>query len=165
MQNLNFILSFVVFIYLGVLTWYILKIARHYNRLIGKTGKNNLSQILDELLDRAKRDEKKIASLESKQEQISKEIVHHVQKVGILRFNPFADTGGDQSFVFAILDGNDTGIVLTSLHSRGTTRWYAKNVKKGKGVDFDLSQEEEKTIKTAVSLKYGKEENSQKAKN
>ena len=87
-----------------------------------------------------------------------------MQKVGILRFNPFADTGGDQSFVFAILDGNDTGIVLTSLHSRSTTRWYAKNVKKGKGVDFDLSQEEEKTIKTAVSLKYGKEENSQKAK-
>ena len=60
MQNLNFILSFVVFIYLGVLTWYILKIAGHYNRLIGKTGKNNLSQILDELLDRAKRDEKKL---------------------------------------------------------------------------------------------------------
>lgn len=148
-----------VFVYLVGLTVYVLRIKEHYNRLLRETGKDNLTGILDTILDKTLNSEKSILQLESKIEAVAQEIVHHVQRVGVLRYNPFSDTGGDQSFVLAILDGDDTGIVLTSLHSRGITRWYAKNVKKGKGLDFELSKEEEKAIKISVDLKEGKKQN------
>lgn len=73
----------------------------------------------------------------------------HIQKVGLLRFNPFKDTGGDQSFVLALVDGNDTGIVISGLYARSGTRWYAKKIVSGKGVGYELSEEEKKAIKEA----------------
>jgi len=52
----------------------------------------------------------------------------HFGRLGIVRFNPFDDTGGNQSFALAILDANNDGFVITSLHSRTGTRVYAKAV-------------------------------------
>ena len=56
----------------------------------------------------------------------------NVQKMGLVRFNPFSETGGDQSFCLAILDDRDSGLVISSLHSRDTTRIYAKPINEGK---------------------------------
>jgi len=72
-------------------------------------------------------------------------------KVNILRFNPFDDIGGDQSFILTILDKDNSGVILTSLHNRDITRIYAKAVKRGEGDNITLSKEEKlaivKTIK------------------
>ncbi|MBI3379606.1 DUF4446 family protein [Candidatus Gottesmanbacteria bacterium] len=137
------------FVWLVVLTYYLYKTVDHYQRLVQRTNRDNLTEILDKILEELNLNKTKIAELrETLQKQIEQSI-GHIQKVGVLRFNPFADTGGDQSFVLAILDGKDCGVVLTSLHSRGSTRWYAKNVKDGKGVDHKLSEEEEKAITNA----------------
>ena len=38
-----------------------------------------------------------------------------LQKIGIVRFNPFGDMGGNQSFAIAMLDGNNDGFVVSSL--------------------------------------------------
>jgi hypothetical protein len=70
----------------------------------------------------------------------------HVQHLTLKRFNPFGDTGGDQSFILAILDGNKDGVVITSLHSRENTRFYVKSVEGGVGIDHPLSDEEQKII-------------------
>lgn len=70
----------------------------------------------------------------------------HIQQVTLKRFNPFGDTGGDQSFILAILDGNKDGVVITSLHSRENTRFYVKSVEGGAGIDHPLSDEEQKII-------------------
>jgi hypothetical protein len=67
-------------------------------------------------------------------------------RINLVRFNPFSDTGGEQSFVLSLLDGGGNGILLTSLHGRGITRVYAKRVIAGK-TDQELSAEE----KTALS--------------
>lgn len=72
----------------------------------------------------------------------------HVQKVGLVRFNPFRELGGDHSFSLAILDGTDSGVILTGLHARDRTRIYMKDVKKGKAV-LELSQEEKKALEQA----------------
>ncbi len=85
-------------------------------------------------------------------DKLEKEGLLHIQKVGLLRFNPFKDTGGDQSFILALLDANSTGVIISSLHTRSGTRWYAKNVVKGKGVDYELSSEETQALKSAKSL-------------
>lgn len=125
----------------------------HYKQLVQFTNKKNLKDVLDELVQRQKTDTIITEELQTHIKNLYVQERKHVQKTGILRFNPFADSGGEQSFILAILDGNDSGVVVTSLHNRGTTRWYAKTVRQAKGVDYQLSQEEEKAIRTAISQK------------
>lgn len=153
MDQLVIVIILIIIFWLSGLTFFLYKISNHYRKLIASTGKSDLREILDQILASTKADKKSILELDARIDKLSDEALYHVQKVGILRFNPFADTGGDQSFVLVILDHLDTGIVLTSLHTRGMTRWYAKNVKKGKGVDHELSKEEQEAIKKAVILK------------
>lgn len=145
-----------VFIWLVALTYYLYKTVDHYGKLVKGTSRDNLTDILNKILDRLNLDRASIKKLEETLQAQIDQSIYHIQKVGLVRFNPFADTGGDQSFVLAILDGTQSGIVLTSLHSRGATHWYAKSVKEGKGVDHKLSEEEEKAIKSAKTLKGGK---------
>jgi len=104
-----------------------------------------LENILKEF-DFAKKD---IEDLKKYCEKNTRDGMLHIQKVGLIRFNPFKDTGGDQSFVLALVDGNNTGVVISGLYSRAGTRWYAKKVVSGKGVDYELSDEEKAAIKEA----------------
>ncbi|MPM57947.1 hypothetical protein SDC9_104776 [bioreactor metagenome] len=67
-------------------------------------------------------------------------------KISVTRFNPFNDLGGDQSFILAILDQNNTGAIITSLHNRDITRIYAKSIKEGEGDNITLSKEEKSAI-------------------
>jgi len=67
-------------------------------------------------------------------------------KIGITRFNPFDDVGGDQSFILSILDKNNSGAIITSLHNRDITRIYAKPIKNGAGDNITLSKEEKSAI-------------------
>ncbi len=79
-----------------------------------------------------------------------------VHKVGIIRFNPFRDIGGDQSFALALLDGKDSGIVISSLHTREGTRIYSKPVLKGVSEKYTLTEEEKMAIKEATTIKPSK---------
>ena len=153
MDLLFYLVSIIILIWLAGLTFYLYKIKKFNQRLVEGVNKGNLTNVLDKILDNLDNNKLNIEDLRKRLDNISDEVIRHVQKVGLLRFNPFEDTGGDQSFVLAILDGKDTGIVLTSLHNRGITRWYAKKVEEGRGVDHELSDEEKKTIKQAVKLK------------
>jgi len=67
-------------------------------------------------------------------------------KIGLTRFNPFDDIGGDQSFILSILDKNNSGVLITSLHNRDLTRIYAKQIKFGEGDNITLSKEEKSAI-------------------
>lgn len=76
-----------------------------------------------------------------------------IHKVGIIRFNPFKDIGGDQSFALALLDGKNSGIVISSLHTREGTRIYSKPIIKGESEKYTLTEEEKQAIKTATIIK------------
>lgn len=140
------IVAFVWLIVLSVIIW---SLRNHYKRLIEIGGKKDLQGILEKVLDRLEEDRVNIGQLNKLIEKIIYESEFHIQKVGLVRFNPFTDTGGDQSFILSLLDKNNNGIVISSLHARATTRWYAKNIVLGKGKDIELSKEEEKAIKEA----------------
>lgn len=73
-----------------------------------------------------------------------------VQRVGLVRFNPFEDTGGNQSFALAMLDANGDGFVVSSLHARTLTRVYGKAVAGGKA-EAALSDEESEALRQALS--------------
>jgi len=79
---------------------------------------------------------------------IERRLRKSVQQVGIVRFNPFNDSGGDQSFVIALLDENGNGVVFSSLYSREHVRVYAKPIEEGKS-RYPLSEEEKQAIEKA----------------
>lgn len=66
-----------------------------------------------------------------------------------MRFNAFDDTGGNQSFALALLDGDGDGFVLSSLHSRQATRLYIKRISAGTS-ELPLSEEEAQAVGQAM---------------
>jgi hypothetical protein len=68
--------------------------------------------------------------------------------IGLVRFDAFDDTGGGQSFALALIDDDGDGVVLTSLHSRQSTRLYIKGVRRGVA-DAPLSGEEVRAMQSA----------------
>jgi hypothetical protein len=73
-----------------------------------------------------------------------------MQNIGVVRFNPFADTGSNQSFAIALLDAGGDGFVLSSMHSRQQTRVFLKAVVAGK-TESAVSDEEVEAIRRAVN--------------
>lgn len=73
-----------------------------------------------------------------------------MHRLGIVRFNPFNDIGGDQSFSVAMLDGRNSGFVISSLHSRDGNRVYVKPISQGKSSKYPLTDEETTAIGLAV---------------
>ncbi len=73
-----------------------------------------------------------------------------IGRVGLVRFNPFDDTGGNQSFALAMLDGHGDGFVVSSLHARAGTRVYAKAIAAG-SAESALSDEEGEALRLALA--------------
>ena len=140
-------------IWLAALTFYLHKITRHYHTLTGGVNKKTLETILENLIKDVGNAKNDITRLINRCDTIEKNDAYHIQKIGLLRFNPFKDTGGDQSFILSFADARDSGVVITGLYSRSGLRWYAKRVVEGKGVDNELSEEEKKTLKIAENIK------------
>ncbi len=73
---------------------------------------------------------------------------HNISHVGLVRYNPFSDAGGDQSFALALLNDHGDGIVLSSLYGREMNRVYSKPIERGTS-KYQLSDEEKQAIKNA----------------
>lgn len=153
MPKLELVFLVIFGFWISTISYFLLKITKQYQRLIEGTDKRKLSQILENVLDTLKNEIKIKNDLEKLCQELLRDKVNYIQKVGVYKFNPFANTGGEQSFILSILDGKDDGIVITSLHTRESSRWYVKNVREGKGEDIQLSKEEQEAIKRASKLK------------
>lgn len=138
-----------IFVWLLLLTIFLWRTSAHYNGLTKGMTNKTLRALLDGLLKDVQMSRKDIDGLKEYCDKIHKEGLLHIQKVGLIRYNPFKDTGGDQSFVLSLIDGNDTGVIISGLYSRSGTRWYAKRVANGKGADHELTEEEKKALKEA----------------
>ena len=105
---------------------------------------------INELLEVGQiQDYKEVLSKIKNLEAISKVTL---QKTGIVRFNPFNDMGGNQSFIIALLDGKNNGFVISSLFIQEGNRVYTKEVKDGKS-EHKLSKEELEAINRAINSK------------
>lgn len=93
-----------------------------------------------------------IVKLVDQTETNQKKSLKYIQKVEILRFNPYDDTGGDQSFTVCLLNDEGSGVVITSLHARSGTRVFGKQITNCKSVKYQLSKEEETVIKKAMKI-------------
>ena len=77
--------------------------------------------------------------------------------MGIIRYNPFNDIGGNQSFVIALLDADKSGVIITSLHTRDNTRIFSKPIFKGELLGGVLTDEEKRAISSAKVSKKNKQ--------
>lgn len=112
---------------------------------------------LEEILKSFQELKKELEKIKKEWEKVKKENQFCLQKVGVVRFNPFKDTGSNQSFSIALLDGNDNGVVITSLYMKEENRVFAKPIKGGKS-EYLLTEEEKRAIKLAKNAR----ENNQK---
>lgn len=144
----------VLVIWLTILSILVVLTRSHYKRLVDIGGKRDLKGILERILDRLEEDRVSINNITKIIKRLEQEGEFHMQKIGVVRFNPFPEVGGNQSFVLAFLDKNNNGIVVSSLYGREATRWYVKSVVGGKGKDIELSKEEERAIQLAEKNRY-----------
>lgn len=151
----GWLLWVVVLIWLGILTYLVFT-----GRRKSFEGKKILRSVFEEEGDvEVKFDQliRKVNGLGSQVDglkdviaEIKSDSLRHVQRLGLLRFNPYGDTGGDQSFAVALLDKDGNGVVVTSLHSRSTTRVFAKPVILGRPEKYEFSKEETDVVKKAM---------------
>jgi hypothetical protein len=127
------------------------------NKLLfsGKTGENLEDIILSQTKEIKELDSEiqELFEISNKIHDLSFRGLHNV---GLIRFNPFKDIGGDQSFAVALLDGKKSGLVISSLHTREGTRMYVKPVFQGNSEKYPLTEEEKQAIKIASPLKDNK---------
>jgi len=143
----------IIFFWLVFLSIIFYNLFSHYQKLTKGDNKKGLKSVLEELLKDFKEESIKIEELTQEIQKLQKENLYNIQKIGLVRFNPFSETGGNQSFSLALLNGEESGLVITSLHSREMTRIYSKPVKKGKAEGYELSAEEKQAIKVAKKVK------------
>ena len=103
---------------------------------------------LEEVLNQFKELKEDFEKISQELKNLKKENKFFIQKIGMIRFNPFKEVGGDQSFSVALLDANNSGLVITSLYTREENRIYGKPIKAGQS-EYQLSEEEKKAINKA----------------
>ncbi len=148
----------IVFLFMIQILLFILLISVHmkYNRLKrsynvfmrGKDGKNLEERIIKkfEQIDRIARITKKN---EESIRKINKKIKKNYQKVGIIRYDAFQEMGGNLSFALTMLDEEDSGWILNSMHSREGCYTYVKEIVKGESY-IELSEEEKDSLEHAI---------------
>jgi Protein of unknown function (DUF4446) len=112
-------------------------------------GGRSLHDLLAGNASAIERASERMAEMEAMHGLIDARSRRSLQHIGMVRFNPFEDTGSDQSFAIALLDDRRDGIVISSLHGRSNTRVFAKPVADG-GSPHNLSDEEAEAIRIAV---------------
>lgn len=90
-----------------------------------------------------------IADLTKATEYLHRALQSAVRKVSFERYNPFPGLGGNQSFTLVLLDAHNSGVVMTSLHNRDGTRFYAKAIRDGTPLQ-QLSDEETRSLQNAI---------------
>lgn len=154
----NLVSIFAIFFLLLVLllTWNVflhlaLRKIKAVNRELWRGGKvKNLEELLLEQAKNLKVLDKDIQELYAISNEINSLALRGIHKVSAIRFNPFKDVGGNQSFSIALLNGKNSGITITALYTKEGTRVYAKAIVAGESPAFPLTEEEKRAIETAL---------------
>lgn len=156
-QNIGFGLIAIIIAVLFLLIWNIMlqislsKLKKKNEQIFAGNKAANLEEVILQQAKSLKILDKDIQELYNISNQINGLALRGLHKTGMIRFNPFKEVGGDQSFAIALLNGKDNGIVISSLYTREGTRIYSKSITNGKSEKYPLTEEEEKAIKIALT--------------
>lgn len=148
-MDINLILIVIAIVWLFLLTSILVLAYSLFKKLLTESKDKNFIKVFKDIQEIQGDNSLGIKNLDLKLNKFIDDSKLHVQRVGLVKFNPFDETGGDHSFSLALLDGNKNGIIITSLHTRERTRFYLKEVLAGK-TKLELSKEEDKALKIAL---------------
>lgn len=120
-----------------------------YRQLVRDSNGGSLDDVLQTHVARVEEVRGRLGEIDATQGQLEARTLASIQHIGLVRFNPFEDTGSDQSFALALLDERRDGVVISSLHGRTNTRLFAKPVEGGTS-SHALSDEEAQAIRVAM---------------
>lgn len=121
---------------------------RRYRAMMQGADGANLEGVLMQHLDAVKDATAKVAALDQECRRLDSRLQNCTQKIGVVRFNAFEDTGSDLSFAIALLDARDDGVVISGIFGRNESRTYAKPVSAGQSSYF-LTAEEKQALAAA----------------
>ncbi len=152
-EKMILILVGINMILMVLLIYALLKISKtnkRYKEFMLKLGKGkNIEQDLENYMCRVEEVEKKNIQLTTFVKKVDTDFRNCIQKIGMVRYNAFKDTGSDLSFTLALLDKKNDGVVLNGIYSREMSNIYAKPVENGKS-SYTLSVEEQQAIQKAI---------------
>ena len=124
---------------------------KRYKKFLEKLGNgNNIEEDLETYMYRVEKVEKQNAEIANYVKTLDEDLTRCIQKVGIVRYNAFKDTGSDLSFTLALLDEHNDGVVLNGIYSREMSNIYAKPVKNGES-SYTMSEEEKMAVQKAIN--------------
>ena len=126
------------------------RLAARLDAITRGSEERSLEAILEAHLTRVHDAIRQVEAVEGRATVLERDLRRALSRVGLVRYNPFEDTGGNQSFALALLDEHGDGFVMSSLHARNQTRVYAKGVRAGQP-DSAMSGEEHEALKAALA--------------
>lgn len=127
------------------------KINKNYSKFLKKLGNgNNIEEMLKQYIDNVSSVEQRNEEVINYCRRLDNDMAKCIQKIGIVRYSAFKDTGSDLSFTLALLDVNNDGVVLNGIYSREMSNIYAKPVKNGEST-YTMSEEEIEAIRRAIN--------------
>jgi hypothetical protein len=121
-----------------------------YKKFMNKLGNGkNLEEDLENFMYKVDRVEKQNAEITNYCRNLEDDLSKCIQKIGIVRYSAFKDTGSDLSFAVALLDEKNNGVVFNGIYSREMSNIYAKPVENGNS-KYTLSNEELEAIEKAI---------------
>lgn len=157
--ELNIFEIIILVINMALLVLYLLncaklkKLRKNYSVFMTKLGKGqNINEMLEKYVEKVERIEEENKEIEKYCQKLELDAKDNFQKMGMVRYNAYKDTGSDLSFALAILDENNCGFVINGIYGRDTSNVYAKPVENGKS-EYMLSKEEAEALAIAVNKK------------
>lgn len=150
LPTITLILAGLALLLAGYCTWQIISINRLKKAFFAGGKALSLESVIYSLKQELQNSREQEAVLEQGLTELKTKVTFAVQKVGLVRFNPFSDGGGNFSFSLALLDERNTGIIFTSMYGREQNRIYTKKIDQGK-CEIKLTEEEEQAVEKANS--------------
>lgn len=126
------------------------RLRRRLESITQGSDAQSFEAVLSSHLERVRQVVRDVDVVSARTAVIERDLQGSFGRAGLVRFNPFEDTGGNQSFALALLDGRGDGFVVSSLHSRNGTRIYAKAITRG-AAEAALSEEETAALGQALA--------------
>jgi len=126
------------------------QLSRRLESLTQGSDESSLEAVLGQHLDRVRQAIREVDVVAARTAVVERDLQSAFGRIGLVRFNPFEETGGNQSFALAMLDGRGDGFVVSSLHARAGTRVYAKAIGGGTS-EAALSDEEAEALRVALA--------------
>ena len=126
------------------------KLGRRLDSLTQGSDAQSLEAVLGSHLERVRQVVSDVNSVSARTAMVERDLQSSLGRIGLVRFNPFEETGGNQSFALALIDSRGDGFVVSSLHARAGTRVYAKAVAGGAS-EAALSAEEAEALAQALA--------------